>query len=77
MTELQMRKLLKKIWIYRDKLQHALNDAHNAGLIVYEKYPEQAPCWALYEMERRVVASTQEIIAEMVHQSVKKEVRGF
>lgn len=74
MTERQMRRHLHRIWFHFRNLQAALNDAHNAELIEYEKY-EDGPCKALYEVRDRIFATTKEKVARITHESVKEKIK--
>lgn len=67
-----MKQQLHRIWFHVRQLQSALDQAHDAELIVYEgDFKENAPCWALYELERRVEKTTKEQVSKIIHREIR------
>jgi hypothetical protein len=74
MTEQKVRKHLHRIWFHWARLQKALNDAHNAEIIVYGSYTDEGPCFSLYQLKDRLEATTKDAIAKTLHRSLRNEV---
>ena len=72
MTEKQMEESLNRIWFHFEKLQNALNDAHNRGLIKYTNYQEDSPCEALAETRNRFKRVTKDQIAEIIQKKFRR-----
>lgn len=76
MTEKKLKRHLHRIWFHYDRLRAALNEAHHAGVIVYEgDYQDVAPCWAMDEMRDRLKAATKDVIAETIHDEIRDKIR--
>ncbi len=71
-----MEKQLRRIWFHYNRLQNALNAAHNDGLIKYDdsKYAELAPCQTLWETRGRIEATTKNQIADLVQREIRSKV---
>ena len=61
-TPKQTRRVLRKIYYHMDKLQDALNEAHNMKVIDYpdedNSYTKYAPCAAASECRDRISKTT-------------------
>lgn len=67
---------LRKRWF---ALQRALDDAHNADVIKYPEgtYNEQAPCWASWELRKRIDATTEKQRAEAFKEQCMDKIKGI
>jgi len=72
-TPKQVREIMRKIYFHQDRLQRALNEAHEKEIISYpqDAYEEKAPCWATWEARRRIDATTEKAMAL----AMKNEIR--
>lgn len=72
MTEKQMRAHLFKIWYRWRKLQDAIYEAHNAGLLVEpDKYEERCST-IVWSLRTKIESCTKDQIAEII----QREIRG-
>lgn len=79
MTEKQMRRHLFRIWYRWGKLQNALNDAHNAGLIEYPKdenghWPKDTCCNLNWRLRESIEKYTKDRVAEIVQREIRSQV---
>lgn len=74
MTEKKVRAHMHRIWFHLDRLQAALNDAHNADVIVYPdgEYRDCAPCASMDELRKRIRLTTNEQVARAVESEIRK-----
>lgn len=70
-TPKQVRFHYGRIAKLRVKLQYALNDAHEAGVIVYAAYSEESPCKTLFETWARIKATTEKQLAEAMREEIE------
>lgn len=74
-TPKQVRKVMKKIYYHQDKLQDALTEAHNLGVIAYAEKEENsyfnyAPCSTAYELRKRINITTQKTMADALKSEI-------
>jgi conjugal transfer/entry exclusion protein len=79
-TPKQVRRVMKKIYYYQDKLQDALNEAHNMDVIKYNhdeegSYNKYAPCSPAYECRERVRKTTEAALAEAMRTEIKRTIK--
>lgn len=79
-TPKQVRTIMKKIYYHQDKLQDALNEAHNKGIIAYPEkeegsYFKYAPCAPAYECRERINKTTQLALAEAMKSEIMKGIK--
>lgn len=63
---------LRRAWY---QLQKALDDAHNADVIKYEKYQEQSPCQTNWETKTRINATTEKQLAEAFRDEILADLK--
>ena len=73
MSEKSVKRHMHRIWFHLDRLQRALNDAHNADVIMYDDYTTEAPCKAMDDLRERVRCTTNAQVAK----AVELEIRGM
>jgi hypothetical protein len=56
-------------------LQCALNDAHDAKVIVYADYKSESPCCSLYESWDRFKATTEKQLAEAMRTEIMRDIK--
>lgn len=73
-TPKQVRFHFHKLASLRYRLMGALNDAHEAGVIVYDhkEYYENSPCKTLFETWDRVLATTEKQLAKAMRDEIMK-----
>lgn len=76
-TPKQVRFHFAKIARLRWRLQWALNEAHEAKVIVYEDYTDQSPCSTLSETWERIKATTEKQLAQAMRDEIKKADAGY
>lgn len=79
MTEKQMRALLHKVWYRWEKLQSALNEAHDAGLIKYPdelngRWPVDTCCNQNWETRKSFQKYTKDQIAAVINSEIWSQV---
>lgn len=74
MTEKQMKSQLGAVYYFYNKLQDALNRAHQSSLIAYDDYAEQAPCKAMNDVKTRFELSVAKKVTEITLHEAKKKV---
>jgi hypothetical protein len=74
-TPKKVRKHMQTIMRRWYALQKALDAAHNDEVIVYpsDKYTEQGPCWASFELKDRIYKTTEKQRAEAFMQEIKDD----
>jgi hypothetical protein len=75
-TPKQTRAFYRRIRFHLYHLQRALNDAHSAEAIAYDKY-EDGPCYALYEVKDRIHATMKDALAAATRDEVMRELKGI
>lgn len=73
-TPKQTRHHYEKITRAYRALSKALNDAHNAKVLVYEDYREESPCYTKYEMEDRILKTTEKALAQAMRDEISEKV---
>jgi len=56
-------------------LQQALNEAHDAGVIKYEDYSKESPCFALSLCRERITITTEKALAQSVRDEISAELK--
>lgn len=76
-TPKQTRAVMRRIYLYQRRLQQALNDAHNIGVISYPKdnYNENAPCWAMVELRSRITQTTEKALADVIRTEIRASIK--
>ena len=64
---------MSRIYFHWENLRKALNHAHDLEIISFpnDKYSEQAPCWALYELDTRIDKTTQKVLADTLQREIR------
>lgn len=70
-TPKQVRFHYGRIAKLRAKLQEALNDAHDAEVIVYASYSDESPCKTLYETWERIKKTTEKQLANAMREEIR------
>lgn len=70
-TPKQVRYHYGRIAKLRAKLQEALNEAHNAQVLMYDDYETESPCKTLYETWDRIKATTEAQLAQAMREEIK------
>lgn len=70
-TPKQVRFHYGKVAKLRAQLQAALNDAHQANVIVYTSYKDESPCFTLYETWDRIKATTEKTLAQAMRNEIR------
>lgn len=71
-TPKQVRFHYNKIATLRSRLAHALNDAHDAGVLQYEKYTEESPCCTLVDTWERIKKTNEKQLAQAMREEIRK-----
>lgn len=74
-TPKQVRYHYKKIHRLHNQLGEALNQAHNAGVIVYEqaKYTDEGPCYTHYKTWQRFRDTTKDQLANAMATEIVRD----
>ncbi len=71
MTEKKIKRHLHRLWFHWSRLENALHDAHNSGVISYEGYQGTAPCESLHELKARIELATKEQLSTVIHREMR------
>lgn len=75
-TPKQVRQSYKRIRYHLYQLQKALNHAHEIGVLRYQDYTDQSPCWSLSNCKDRVWDTTKDALAEAARTECMNELKG-
>lgn len=79
-TPKQVREIMRKIYYHQEKLQDALTEAHNKGIIKYEdkeenSYFKYAPCSPAWECRERVNKTTEKALAQAMKTEIMRTIK--
>jgi len=74
----KVREHYKKIRFHLYRLQVALNNAHNADVIIYDrdKFSAEAPCHTTAELRKRIDITTKEAMARAFREECMGQLKG-
>lgn len=77
-TPKQVREHYKRLRYHMWQLQKALNDAHNADVIVYDatKFAAEAPCACMHELRLRIEKTTEATRAKAMKDEIMSEMKA-
>lgn len=70
-TPKQVRFHFGRIERAHNRLQDALNEAHNANVLVYTDYETQSPCKTNSETWKRILDTTEKQLASAMRQEIR------
>lgn len=72
-TPKQVRYYFGRIERAHDRLQEALNQAHNADVLVYKDYGAESPCFTNNQTWERILATTEKQLASAMRQEIRNQ----